>query len=127
LYYQKAARNPGSPTAAVTLAGTSLDLLRNSINDRLVAISYWQTVEDNAKTADAKQQAENQKNNMIIVYQLEQAAIQFKDKNGRFPESFEELLQAGFITTVPVSPIGREYQLDEVTGVVSFDRLVQNP
>jgi tetratricopeptide (TPR) repeat protein len=125
-FYQKASKEPGAPGAAVTLAGTALDDLRNSTNDRLIAIQYWQTVEDNATSDAAREQADNYKKNMEIVYQLELAAQQYKSAHGSYPATLNDLVTAGIITQVPTSPIGRLYTLDPRDGSVSFDTLDPN-
>ena len=119
-YYQKASKEPGSPPAAVTLAGVSLSHLSDSLEDRVVALAYWQTVYDNAKSDDERTRAKAWYDNTNNAYALEKAAASFKDNRGRYPQNFQELIDAKLIPSVPDSPIGLSYVLDPATGRVSF-------
>ena len=44
--------------------------------------------------------------------QLERVVQLYRQKNGRFPESFRDLSRAGMLRGVPVDPTGNEYQMD---------------
>jgi tetratricopeptide (TPR) repeat protein len=121
--YEKASHEPGAPTAAKVLAGVSLSKVNQSLNDRLVAISFWKTVYDNAKNQDEKDRAKNWYENMQIVYAIEVASSKYKEKFGIFPTGFQDMVDKGYLPSIPESPIQREFILSPLTGRVSFDHL----
>ena len=124
-YYQLATTEPGAPGAARTLAATALSKLDSSLNDRLVAMTFWQTVYENAKNPDDKDRAEKWFTQLSIVYNLEKAAQNFQEQKGRYPASLQELKDEGFIPGIPESPVGRQMILDPNTGKINFDRPIQ--
>jgi tetratricopeptide (TPR) repeat protein len=123
-YYQLASTQPGSPTAAKTLAATALGQVDNSIDDRLVAAEFWKTVFDSTSDPDRKELAARWYKQMQDIYAIEKAAIAYKAKTGSFPHTQTDLVQAGFIASEFVSPVGRELKLDPATGKVNFDNLL---
>jgi tetratricopeptide (TPR) repeat protein len=122
-YYKKSASEPNHPGAAARLAGIAYSKLNHSLSDRQIAIDYWQTVEDNAKSDDEATQARSWKEHMQIVFGLEQISEIFKTKEGRYPLSVQELVDKKYIQTVPVSPVHRKLILSPSTGKVDFSQL----
>jgi hypothetical protein len=49
---------------------------------------------------------------------LEAAVQRYKNRVGRGPETFDELIQAGDLATLPVEPFGGAYRLDAKQGMV---------
>jgi hypothetical protein len=49
---------------------------------------------------------------------LEPRVHRFFDMNGRFPDSWNELVRAGLLRGIPLDPTGVPYALDAVTGTV---------
>ena len=122
-YYKLASTEPGAPGAAALLAATSLDQISNSLNDRLIAASFWQTVYENATNEDEKARAKSWYEQMQIVYSIELSASQYKTKYGSYPVSLDALVQTGYLSSVPVSPVNRKLSLDPQTGKVDFSQL----
>ncbi|MEI6477999.1 MAG: hypothetical protein WCO52_03345 [bacterium] len=124
-YYQLASTQSGSPTAAKTLAATALDNVSGSLADRLVAADYWKTVFDNATDPDQKKLAASWYQQMQNVYSIEKASQDFHAKQGRFPNSQEELVQYGLLPAELGSPVGRVITLDPKSGKVDFSQRAQ--
>ena len=76
-----------------------------------------------AKEDGDKQRALDWYEHLRIVYALETAALQFKEKEGRFPASLNELRTAGYVETIPDSPVRRIWDYNSETGRVSFERI----
>ena len=85
--YQKAATEAGSPTAAQQLAGVSLARINNTLDDRLVALTFWKAAFDNAKNDDDRKRAKDWYEHLSIVYSLEQKIAEYKKQYGSFPRS----------------------------------------
>lgn len=125
-YYEKAAKIPGAPTAAARLAAISLAHVDGSLQDREVAIAYWQTVESQATSDDEKTRAAQWVTQMQLVYRIEDQSIEYKKQFGHFPTSLQEMVDKHFLDSFPVSPIGRAFDYNSTTGKVSFEKLL-NP
>ena len=122
-YYILASKQKGAPGAAISLAATSLDKLNSSLGDRLVASEFWKTAYDNAKNDDEKKRDFAWYQQLQVVYTLEAAALTYHDKTGQFPATFQTMIDAGLIQSVPPSTVNRILTLDPKTGKVSFDQL----
>lgn len=123
--YEKASHEPGAPGAALVLAGVSLSKVNATLNDRLVALSFWKTVYDNAKNPDEKDRAKNWFENMQVVYNLEVLVAKYKNQYGVFPSTLQDLVTKNYLSSIPESPIKREFVLSPLTGRISFDHLKQ--
>lgn len=123
-YYEKAAGEAGAPSSAKKLAGINYTKVRESLDDRLVALLYWETVFKNAKSEDEKKWAGDWFVQMQIVYELERAAAEYKKQYGNYPVNFQALIENGLITQVPASPIGRVFELHPEDGRVSFEKII---
>ncbi len=117
-YYQKASKQDGAPSAALTLAGTALDKVDKSTSDRLVAAAFWESVYENAKTDDQKDIAKSWYQQMQIVYSLEVAAREYQVKFGHFPPTLQEMVTTGFVSAIPDSPVKRKMLYDPTTGKI---------
>jgi hypothetical protein len=53
------------------------------------------------------------------VTRLDRVLDRYRDHVGRAPESFHELVSAGFLTYVPLDPLGQPYRLESGRVVVS--------
>jgi tetratricopeptide (TPR) repeat protein len=123
-YYELAASLPGTPSAATQLAGVTKARVNDSLSDRQAAIVFWEAVIQNAKTDEERERAVAWWKHMQVVYSLELTAEQFKNREGRYPESFDEMIAKGYLGRVPESPIERVYTLESGTGKVGFERVV---
>lgn len=124
-YYRKAADQPDAPGAALRLAAVAQSNLGTSINDRQVAIAFWETVKERAQTDDDAKRAEDWVNHLQLVITLEQAAQTYHDRHGQYPQNFTDLQKDGLISETPVSPIGRKLVLNPQTGKVDYSQLAQ--
>lgn len=124
--YDKASQEPGAPGAAKELAGVTLSQINESVNDRLVAITFWKTVYENATSDSEKERAKNWFTHMQIVYSLELASDQYKKDKGHYPASLQTLVEDRYISQVPVSPINRLFDLNPATGRVTWNRLASD-
>ncbi len=124
-YYDRASKQEGAPEASKQLAAIAYSQTREDINDRLIAINFWETVIANAKNEAEKARSEAWLEHMQIVYALEIQAAAFKQKVGRYPTDLQELVTAKYIKAVPPSPIYRKLILDSDTGRISFTTLDQ--
>ncbi len=124
-YYERASKQEGAPGASERLAAIALSQSKESINDRLVAINFWQTVIDNSKSEGEKKRAEAWLYHMQIVYALEVFVEQYKGKTGAFPADLQQLVTEKYLASIPPSPIYRRLILDNKTGRISFDTLDQ--
>lgn len=121
--YEKASKEPGAPSAASQLAGVAFAKVSDSLSDRVVAISFWQTVYEHATSDSEKERAKNWFTHMQIVYSLELAAQQYKNDHGQYPASLDAMVQEHYLSQIPTSPINRIFDYDAKTGKVSFERL----
>lgn len=121
--YEKASTLSGAPPASSYLAGIALASASGSINDRQAALAFWKAVYDNAKDDSERERAATWFAHMQVVISIEIAAGQFKTAHGRFPLNLQELVDTGYLPTIPESPIGRRLILDPATGTVDFSEL----
>lgn len=49
---------------------------------------------------------------------LTEAVSRFKDKHNRLPSSWQELIQTGFIKTLPTPPPGTRFAIDPISAMV---------
>jgi tetratricopeptide (TPR) repeat protein len=124
--YEKAAKETGAPPAAAQLAGVAFAKVSDTLSDRLVAITYWQTVYEHATSDSEKERAKNWFTHMQIVYSLELAISQYKGDHGQYPASLDALVKERYISQIPVSPINRLFDYDVSTGKVSFNRVASD-
>jgi hypothetical protein len=124
-FYDLASKEPGSPSMAATLAATSLDNIDNTLNDRLIARDYWQTIEDHAKSKADAEMAAHWVAQMQLVYDLESMALNYKQVYGHFPASLQALVDAHYLKSIPVSPVQRVLKLDPKTGRINFDQVAR--
>jgi len=119
-YYKKAADEPGAPGAARTLAGVALTKIDGTLQDRLVAIAYWQTVVDNARGDDERAIAQAWLDSTKEIYALENAAAAYKQAHGSYPASIQAMVDAKLVDPPPVAPNGSAYVLNPNTGRISY-------
>ncbi len=121
--YLKASTQPGGPGASKELAGVAYASDSNSLADRQVALAFWKTALDNAKDDSERNVAANWYAHMQIVYALELAAKQYKTDKGTYPQNLTDLKDAGYISSIPKSPIGRLLILNAATGRINFSQV----
>jgi hypothetical protein len=101
----------GAPFWMKTAAGRAL----SQGGDRQTARGLWQILHD---TAETPQQRDNAAIHLMQLDALDQldalrrVAGVFEERTGRYPQSWAELVSAGFLRTIPVDPTGAPYVLD---------------
>jgi len=121
-YYNLAATQPGTPTAAKSLAAISESQVHDSQQDLTAAKIFWQNAIETAENDYEKEQATRWLAQIEIVESLQIAASEYKSEYGHFPSSLQELVNTKFINAIPQSPIHRKLIL-EPDGTINFDQL----
>jgi tetratricopeptide (TPR) repeat protein len=121
-YYALASTQPGSPAAASQLAAVAQSQVHNSLEDREAAKIFWRTAIVNARNDDERIRASRWLAHIEIVQSLEIAAQQYKNQQGHFPGSLQDLVDTHFISAIPQSPIHRKLILQS-DGTINFDEL----
>jgi len=121
-YYNLAATQPGTPTAAKELGAISESEIHNSQQDLNAAKIFWQNAIQDARNDYERDQATRWLAQIEIVDSLQIAAGEYKSQYGNFPTSLQELVDKKFISTIPESPIHRKLIL-ESDGTINFDQL----
>lgn len=120
-YYEKASHQPGAPAASKDLAGVALARVDDTLSDRLVALTFWQTVYANAKNADDQARAKGWIVEIQALYDIEKAASAYHDQHGAYPPDIKTLQNAGLLGELPPPRVDFEgYTLDPTTGKASY-------
>jgi hypothetical protein len=108
---------PGAPFWMQAMAGRALA----QGGDREMARSLWQVLYD---TAETSQQRENAVAHLMQLDALDQmdalrrVVAAYRERAGRGPKNWQELVAAGMLNGIPADPTGAPYVLDEATGEV---------
>lgn len=126
--YEKAAevflegsKLPGAPYWMTAMAGRSL----TKGGERETARELWRIL---YQTAENEQMRGNaivhlqQLDALDHVETLTQVAELYQEKTGRFPEAWQELIAAGYLTAVPADPTGVPYELNPREKKVELSR-----
>jgi tetratricopeptide (TPR) repeat protein len=117
-YFARAAGVPGAPYAVRRMQAGMVQ----RAGELGLALQLWREIRDDpASDAASAAIAGKQVRNLEIRIDLErlQHALQaFRNDNGRFPNSLEELRRRSYIDIVPRDPGGGEYPYDPRTGRV---------
>jgi len=116
--YQRAAeiflegsKLPGAPYWMVGTAGRTL----TRGGDRETARELWKILHDTAENEQMRGNAEIHLQQLDALDQIDvltQIALKLKERSGHFPESWEELIAAGYLRGVPADPTGVPYLLN---------------
>lgn len=123
IFYDKASKEVGAPGAAAQLAAVTKSKIDSGLIDREAAIYYWQVIAEKATNLEDKKRYENWAEHMYMVYVMEKAALDYKEKNGSYPTSLNDLVTAGYLKEIPRSPVKRVFNYNNQTGKISFDDL----
>lgn len=120
-WFLKAAKLPEAPNWLEPLAASVLAERGERNASRAMWMQLRQTAEhqwirDAAVRGLLQLDAEEQ------IEILESINNKFYDANGRFPASWQELVQQGLLRGIPGDPSGTAYTLDPVSGSVDVDR-----
>jgi len=123
--YLRASTRPGAPDLAVRLAGLSATRL----GDRQAAREVWQQILNDPPNELTRRIAERGLKNLDIEETQElltEALSKFREKHGRVPHSWSEVLEEGMIASLPQEPFGGAYlydpQANRVRSTTAIDR-----
>jgi tetratricopeptide (TPR) repeat protein len=109
--YLRASSRPGAPDLAARLAGLSATRL----GDREAAREVWQQILADPPNELTRRIAERGLKNLDIEETQEILTVamsKFREKHGRVPRSWTEVLQEGMISSIPEEPFGGAYLYD---------------
>ncbi len=114
-YYQIASTKPGAPANAEFLSAVQ----RDRLNDRPTAQKIFQNLADSSSNEYFKNKAKAFIAHYQLLDDLDGLIKIFKEKEGRFPKSLDELVQKRYASEIPEDPINRKIDYDAKTGLVS--------
>ena len=120
-WFERAANLPGAPWWLRPLAATT----RAEGGDRTGARALWRQVHDSTRNAWMRGEATRRLAQLDALDGLDrtQSAVdRFRERTGRPPESWDELLAAGDVSAVPADPTGVAYELTRPDGAVAVSR-----
>ena len=109
-WFSKAAAFPDAPIWMAPLAATTLAQGGNRQSSR----TLWQQFERTAEDQWFRNEARRRLQQLDALDQLDRLATvvsAFRERFGREPVRWEELRQAGYVTRMPVDPVGVPYRL----------------
>jgi tetratricopeptide (TPR) repeat protein len=118
-YFDQAARAPGAPPALFRLKA-GMTALTGNLRD---AIARWQDVLDDPRNDDAARAIATRQIRALTVRAdvrgLDAAIAVYRERNGRPPQSLDELVRVGIVRALPRDPDGNDYAYDPSAGTVS--------
>ena len=124
-YMSHAARLPGAPSASLAKIAANFYVSGHSPQQavNLLAEMYEKATDENAK------KLLEIRLKIVLTerdfYVLEQAIERYRTQNGRHPPTLEALVDAGFLSALPVEPSGGRYLYDPKTGSVSSSEMTE--
>jgi hypothetical protein len=120
-WFKKAASQPGAPNWLVGLAATTLAVGGSRESSR----QLWTELLNNADAAYIQEQARHrlqQLDAMDAIDQLAASLQRFKEREGRMPRTWQELVAAERLPGIPLDPAGVPFVVDSVTGNISLSK-----
>jgi hypothetical protein len=116
-YMAVAGRLPGRPAYVPELAAR----LYVEGKQPALALDFLDAMERETDDAQVLAVLQRRKSEVILerdLTMLEAAVQRYRDRVGRGPESFDELIQAGDLASLPAEPFGGAYRLEAERGTV---------
>jgi hypothetical protein len=120
-WFKKAASRPGAPTWLTALAATTLAVGGSRESSR----QLWTELLNNADASYIQGQAKHrllQLDAMDAIDQLAATLQRFKDREGRMPRTWQELVTSERLPGIPVDPAGVPFVVDTVTGKIDVSK-----
>jgi hypothetical protein len=114
-WFKRAAARPGAPNWLLGLAGTTLAVGGSRESSR----QLWTQLLNDVDAAYIRNQAQHrlkQLDAMDTMDELAKIMQRFKDREGRLPQSWQELASAEGLRAIPVDPAGFPFVVDAQTG-----------
>ena len=120
-WFKKAASRPGAPSWLIGLAATTLAVGGSRESSR----QLWTELLNDADAAYIQGQAKHrllQLDAMDAIDQLAASLQRFKDREGRMPRTWQELVTSERLPGIPVDPAGVPFVVDGVTGKIDVSK-----
>ncbi len=120
-WFRKAATRPGAPSWLTGLAATTLAVGGSRESSR----QLWTELLNGADASYIQGQAKHrllQLDAMDAIDQLSASLQRFRDREGRMPRTWQELVTAERLPGVPVDPAGVPFVVDGVTGTIDVSK-----
>lgn len=120
-WFKKAASRPGAPKWLIALAATTLAVGGSRESSR----QLWTELLNNADASYIQDQARHRLRQLDALDAIDQLAAslqRFKDREGRMPRTWQELVTAERLPGIPVDPAGVPFVVDAVTGKVDVSK-----
>lgn len=119
IYLEKALAVPGAPVRDLARYRAHMVMLSRDLDG---AWTLWKQIESTSTSPEEREIA--RKHLLSIQYQKEQPLLHkvaelFRQKNGRWPKGFPELVSHGFLKHLPLDYTGQPYRLDPESGAIS--------
>lgn len=108
--FERGSRVPGAHASMATLAAS----MAMQSGDRSTARLLWSKIYETSEDQRVKNTALNRLAAIQIqddMVQLEAIVDQFRQRTGRIPSNFEEMVAAGWLRALPQDPTGTPYKL----------------
>ncbi len=113
--YSNASNKPGAPDKTKFLSAVQYDRGENY----QTAMQIFQNLADKSDNQYFKDRAKLFVDHYLLLDSLEKVCKTFKDKEGRYPRTLNELVQKKVVNEIPADPLGREIKYDSGTGKVN--------
>ena len=120
-WFKRAAAQPGAPSWLLGLAATTLAVGGSRESSR----QLWTQLLNDVDAAYIRGQAENrlkQLDAMDTIDELASVLQRFRDREGRMPRSWQELVTAERLRGIPVDPAGFPFVVDAQTGRIDVSK-----
>lgn len=117
-WFERASQVPGSAWWLQSLAANTLAEGGNRSGSRRL----WQQLLESADNDWIRNESERrlaQLDGLDQIELYEQMTAAYRDRTGRLPKSWQELVAAGALTGIPLDPVGHQYLLLQRTGEVT--------
>ncbi len=114
-YLKIAADRPGSPEITKLMSG----IYFAKANERTTAYNLYVVVYQTSKNKYVKERAKVYLDHMQLIFAMEKLAAQYKEKNGSFPATMQDLVDKKYMSEIPADPLERGFVIDSKTGIIS--------
>lgn len=115
--YINASNKPGAPDKAKFLGAVQFDRSQNYETAMLI----FQGLADKSDNQYFKDRAKLFVDHYMLLDALEKMCQKFRDKEGRYPKTLDELVTKKYVPEIPKDPLDREIKYDQNTGKVTAD------
>ena len=117
-YFRRAAEVKGVPPDVIRLVAG----MHQKAGDANTALAEWTRVARDTTDPGVKKIAENRVRSLrteVGVQTLQGAIERYRSARGAFPKRLSDIVRAGILSVVPLTPDGEEYAYDRTAGTVA--------